>query len=229
MAASECPSCGGKMNAQAVVCPHCGARRAKVTMADAKLSKDEIRALITTDHGNEVDDGRGLVATMFEPHPQTAGRSRKLEIALTVITAPLVATGLLGIVLGRARLRRKLLAAKGEAISALVMSFFGGIGLYSLLDALHAPAVPLTAISVVALWVRATIRGNAASWRRSRSPTRPSRPARACRSCRPRARSRHRRRSCARPRRSRRRSPSRRPPRAKNRDCCADVRLRSSP
>jgi len=153
------------MNAQAVVCPHCGARRAAVTMAEAKLSKDEIRALIAIDGTTEVDDGRGLVATMFEPHPQTTGRARTLEIVLTVIAAPMVVTGLLGIVLGRARLRRKLLAAKGEAVSALAMSFFGGLTMYSLLQALHAPALPLTAISIGAVWVRSIIRGNAASSR----------------------------------------------------------------
>jgi hypothetical protein len=165
MAVTDCEACGNRVNSQAVVCPHCGARRAKVTMADAKLDKDEIRALLITDNQPVVDDGRGLASTMFLPHDQTTGRARTLELALTVISAPLVASGLITIVLGRRRLRRRLLAAKGEAISALVMSFFGGLGLYSIADLLKLPALPITAVSIVAVWIRALIRSNAASWR----------------------------------------------------------------
>jgi hypothetical protein len=102
---------------------------------------------------------------MFLPHDQTTGRARKAELALTVISAPLVASGLIMIVLGRRRIRRKLLAAKGEAVSAAVMSLFGGSGLYMFADLLKLPAVPITAVSVIAVWIRALIRGNAESWR----------------------------------------------------------------
>jgi len=166
MAATDCESCGNRVNVQAVVCPHCGARRTTTTLADAKLDKNEIRALlVTSDIRPAEDTGPGLAATMFLPHDYTTGRARKLEVALTVIASPLVASGLLMIVLGRRRLRRKLLAAKGEAISATVMTFFGGIGLYSIADALKLPAVALTAVSVGAVWIRALIRSNAASWR----------------------------------------------------------------
>jgi hypothetical protein len=161
MAVTDCEACGNRVNVAAVVCPHCGKRRASTTMADAKLDNNEIRALLLTDTKPPEDNGPGLVATMFLPHDQTVGRARKLEIALTVIAAPLVATGLIMIVLGRRRIRRKLLAAKGEAVSALVMTFFGGLGLYSLADALKLPALAITSVSVFAVWIRAMIRGNA--------------------------------------------------------------------
>jgi hypothetical protein len=166
MAATDCASCGNRVNVEAVVCPHCGTRRATVTMADAKLNKDEIRALLTVNtKGGEEDTGRGLLATMFLPHEQTIGRARTAELVLTVLTAPLVIIGIVGIALGRRRLRRRLFAAKGEAISAGVMTLFGGISFYSLVDLLKGPAGVLTAISIVALWVRAMIRSNAGSWR----------------------------------------------------------------
>lgn len=166
MAATDCESCGNRVNVQAVVCPHCGARRTTTTMAEAKLDKNEIRALLVTDaRPPEPDSGPGLAATMFLPHDQTTGRARTAELALTVIASPLVASGLLMIVLGRRRLRRKLLAAKGEALSALVMTFFGGITLYSIADLMKLPAVAITAVSVGAVWIRALIRGNAQSWR----------------------------------------------------------------
>jgi hypothetical protein len=166
MAVTDCESCGNRVNVAAVVCPHCGARRTTTTMADAKLDKNEIRALLVTDSRPPDDTGGpGLAATMFLPHDQTTGRARTVELALTVISAPLVASGLLAIVLGRRRIRRKLLAAKGEALSALVMTFFGGGALYTIADLLKLPAVPITAVSVIAVWIRALIRGNAGSWR----------------------------------------------------------------
>lgn len=166
MAATDCSSCGNRVNTEAVVCPHCGARRASVTMADARLNKDEIRALLTVNTiGGEEDSGRGLLATMFLPHEQTTGRARAAELVLTVLAAPLVIVGTLAIGLGRRRLRRKLFAAKGEAISAGVMTLFGGLSFYSLVDLLKGPAVAFTAITIVALWVRAMIRSNAGAWR----------------------------------------------------------------
>lgn len=166
MAVTDCESCGNRVNVQAVVCPHCGARRTTTTMADAKLDNNEIRALLVTGAKPPDDNsGPGLAATMFLPHDQTTGRARTAELVLTVIAFPLVASGLLMIVLGRRRLRRKLLAAKGEALSALVMTFFGGLTLYSIADLLKLPAIAITAVSVGAVWIRALIRGNAQSWR----------------------------------------------------------------
>jgi hypothetical protein len=166
MAATDCASCGNRVNVEAVVCPHCGARRATVTMADAKLNKDEIRALLTTDtRGGDEDPGRGLLATMFLPHEQTTGRARTAELVLTVLAAPLVIVGVVAIALGRRRIRRKLFAAKGEAISAGVMTLFGGLSFYSLVDLLKGPALAFTAVTIVALWVRAMIRSNAGAWR----------------------------------------------------------------
>jgi hypothetical protein len=165
MAATDCASCGNRVNIEAVVCPHCGARRATVTMADAKLNKDEIRALLTVDARPEDEPSRGLIATMFLPHDQTIGRTRTAEIALTVLAAPLVIVGVVAVGLGRRRIRRKIFAAKGEVISAGAMTLFGGLSFYSLVDLAGGPALAVTAISIVALWVRAMIRSNAGAWR----------------------------------------------------------------
>jgi len=167
MAVTSCENCGERVNVTAAVCPHCNAKRSTATMADAKLSKDEVRALLVTGMPEREDD-RGLLATMFLPHDQTHGRARTIEIALTVLVAPFVIVGVLSYAMTfrRRRARRQAMnAVRGEALSALVMSGFGGLGFYSVVQLFGGPPVALTAISIVALWVRAGIRMDAASVR----------------------------------------------------------------
>src|SRR5437016_3317382 len=141
MAATDCEACGARVNVTAAVCPHCGAKRSTATLADAKLSKEEIRALLITDQRQDQDSGRGLLATMFLPHDQTTGRARTIELVLTVLVAPFVITGVFMIALGRRRARRATFAAKGEVVSAIAMSFFGGLSFYSTLQLFDGPAV----------------------------------------------------------------------------------------
>src|SRR3569623_567956 len=101
MAATDCESCGGKVHEQATACPHCGAKRANVVRA--KLTQEEVRALLTTS-GQVVDEtGKSLAAWLLFPHPQTVGPARAVEIALTIACAPLVIVGIAVMMVSRMR------------------------------------------------------------------------------------------------------------------------------
>jgi hypothetical protein len=170
MAATDCTSCGKRVNVEAMVCPHCGARRTDV--ARPKLNKDEVRALIAT--GDSIDDegGQGITRTLLYPHPETTGAARTVEIILTVVCAPLVMVGIASMMLGRRSIRRAFAAARGELMSVVAMTAFGGLTFWSLLHAFHVPAsFELTIASIVLLWIRAFIRSRTQSWR-SRELTR---------------------------------------------------------
>ena len=170
MAVTECESCGGKVNEQARACPHCGAKRANV--ARGKLSKEEVRALIATDSAVSEDEGRGISETLLFPHPETRGAARTVEIVLTVLCAPLVIVGIAGMLLGRSKMRYLYKTARGEGLSAFIMTVFGGISFWGVLDMLHVPSpFTLTVASVMCLWIRAYIRGRTQAWR-SRELTR---------------------------------------------------------
>src|ERR1700712_754080 len=101
MAVVSCASCHQRMNAQAVVCPHCNARRTDITTGTAgkKLSRDELRALIVSDEKLRPARSRGVVSTLILPHPSTAGAARATELALTVVALPLVLAGALMLML----------------------------------------------------------------------------------------------------------------------------------
>src|SRR5579883_2114892 len=87
-----CPSCGNEMSGDALVCPHCGKRRAGGGgLAGVALSPDELRALATVTAPPE--PARGVLATVVLPHPETTGTARSLELALTVACLPLVVCG----------------------------------------------------------------------------------------------------------------------------------------
>jgi len=164
MAVTECESCGGKVNEQARACPHCGAKRANV--ARGKLSKEEVRALIATDSAVSEDEGRGISETLLFPHPETRGAARTVEIVLTVLCAPLVIVGIAGMLLGRSKMRYLYKTARGEGLSAFIMTVFGGISFWGVLDMLHVPSpFTLTVASVMCLWIRAYVRGRTQAWR----------------------------------------------------------------
>jgi hypothetical protein len=147
-----------------MVCPHCGTRR--TTVARPKLDKDEVRALIATADAVADEAGQGITATLLFPHPQTTGTARTIEIVLTVLCAPLVVVGIASMMLGRRSVRRAFAAARGELMSAVAMTAFGGFSFWALLHALKVgPAFELTIASIMLLWVRAYIRSRTQSWR----------------------------------------------------------------
>ncbi len=154
MAAIPCEECGKKMNSELVVCPHCGARRA-VAPAPAKLSKEDVQALLLTDPSSRPAESRGLFETLVLPHRATRGAARAAEVALTVVSFPLVAAGSLAVALAARRTRRAVETTTGEITPVLAMTVFGGLALISL------PLV-YVAIPVVAIWTRAVIRIRAA-------------------------------------------------------------------
>jgi len=165
MAILPCPACQKPMNAVAVVCPHCNARRAGVTpgLVGKTLSPAEIHALILTDVALAPPaPAQGLLATFVLPHPSTIGTARAVELALTVVCLPLVAAG----VVTFAVTRRKTQATHGELAPTLAMMIVGGLGLSSLLslaDVSLMTNLALTGASVVALIARAVIRSRAAT------------------------------------------------------------------
>jgi len=166
MAVTECESCFGKVNEQAVVCPHCGAKRTNVV--PSKFSKEEVRALLTTDAHVVDASGNTLAASLLFPHPHAAGGARAIEIVLTIACAPLVLVGTAIMILSRMRRRTRTLikATRGEAMSAVVMTLFGATTLWTILDLAHVGAAgTLTLASIACLWIRAYVRSRVEPWK----------------------------------------------------------------
>jgi hypothetical protein len=158
------------MSDVAVVCPHCNARRPGATagLAGKSLSPQEIRALIATDAMLAPAPSQGLLPTLVLPHPSTTGAARAVELALTVVSLPLVAAGVATLALARSRTRRKHEAARGELAPVLAMLSLGGFGLsgvLSLLGVSFATNLAITGISMVALIARGVIRSRASAER----------------------------------------------------------------
>jgi hypothetical protein len=158
------------MSDVAVVCPHCNARRAGTTtgLAGKALSPQEIRALILTDVMLARPPSQGLLPTLILPHPSTTGAARVAELALTIVSLPLVAVGALTLAVARGRTRRNAEAARGELGPVLAMLGLGGFGfstVLSLLGASLSTNLVVTGISMVALIVRGVIRSRAADQR----------------------------------------------------------------
>ena len=170
MAIQPCPACGKPMNDAAIVCPHCNARRAGVApgLAGKALSPAEIRALILTDAMLAPAPAQGLLPTLVLPHPSTTGAARAAEIALTVVSFPLVAAGVLALALARGRTRRKYQTTRGELTPILAMMGLGGFALSSILSLLGASLaanLAVTGLGIVALIGRGVIRARAAAVR----------------------------------------------------------------
>lgn len=163
MAVVPCPACQKPMNAAAVVCPHCNARRGDVAtgLAGKSLSPAELRALVVSATMLERPPAQGLVSALVLPHPGTAGGARAAELALTLISLPLVAIGALTL----AVTRRRREVAPGELAPVMAMLGVGGLGfasVLSLLGASLATNLVLSGVSVAALIVRGVIRARAA-------------------------------------------------------------------
>lgn len=166
MGAIPCESCRQRMNDEAVVCPHCGARRQTAGLA-GKLSQDEIRALLATDPALRGAPPAGLIHTYMLPHPETRGGTRVAETLLTLATLPMVIVGLasFGIFV---RKKTPAEASRGELGPVLAMTFMGGVGLWSALDMFGVAGAPMLAMlggSLAALWARGVIRWRSATAR----------------------------------------------------------------
>jgi hypothetical protein len=179
------------MNAAAIVCPHCGARRAGADpgLAGKALSKDEVKAIIAV-HGADAEPAQGLLPTLILPHPTTHGAARAVELVCTVIALPMVILGAVTIGLARRRARYAAEQTRGELTPVLAASGLGGLGLYSVLSlagVAQTTKIALVVASIGALVIRGIIRARE-STKRSRDlhvlakpdpvpPTpRPSRP-----------------------------------------------------
>jgi hypothetical protein len=170
MAILPCPACQKPMNAAAVVCPHCNARRAGFApgLADKALSPAEIRALVLTNAMLAPAPTQGLLSALVLPHASTTGAARVVELALTVASLPLVAAGALTLALSRSRTRRKYEATRGELAPVLAMMSLGSLALstiLSLLGASFATNLTVTCLCIVALIGRAVIRSRATTAR----------------------------------------------------------------
>jgi hypothetical protein len=126
-----CEGCGGKMHETAVVCPHCGARRAQAPKL--ALDRDEVRALLVMSNAAEDEEERDWLATLVLPHPSTHGAARALELALTVISLPFVVVGVLMFALHRMRKRKNRIKMRGEVGPLALMSLMGGLGMMTAL------------------------------------------------------------------------------------------------
>lgn len=161
-----CEACGGRMSAEAIVCPHCGKRRAAGPLAGSKLSGDEIRALLLTDPTHrEPDVGRGWLAMLVLPHPATSGGARTAELGLTVLSLPLVVAGTLSLALSR---RRRTQQMEGELAPVLAMTVIGGLGLWSVLGLLGISGATMALLlggSLAALWARGIVRARSTTSR----------------------------------------------------------------
>ena len=190
MSAVHCPACDQKMNAAAIVCPHCGARRAGADpgLAGKALSADEVKAIIAV-HGTDAEPSQGLLPTLILPHPTTHGTARAVELVCTIVALPMVILGAVTIGLARRRARRHAEQTTGELTPVLAASGLGGLGLYSVLPLLGITStarIAMIVASIGALVIRGIIRSRETS-KRSRGlhvlakpdpspPPRPSRP-----------------------------------------------------
>ncbi|HEY0194779.1 MAG TPA: hypothetical protein VGC42_26885 [Kofleriaceae bacterium] len=165
MAPVPCPSCQKPMNAQAVVCPHCNARRRDLPAGSVgkNLSPAEIRAMLALQAG---PPQRGALSALLLPHPQTAGAARTAELVLTIISLPLVLSGALALQLSRANRDRLQKVGGSETAPVILMILVGSGVLWTVLDlVLHASGIAIAAtllITTAALIARAVIRARAA-------------------------------------------------------------------
>jgi hypothetical protein len=155
MAATDCKSCGGKVNVETVVCPHCGTRRPDAVRPT--FSKEEVRALLVTNDIASKAGDRGIAATLVFPHPEVYGSLRWVELAMTVLCAPLVLVGIALTMLGK-RWLAALNSRLGEIFLAGVMTC-AGLSFAKMLSAMGVGhPVFFALVSVGALWTRTAIR-----------------------------------------------------------------------
>ena len=171
MSAVTCGKCANKMNAQAIVCPHCGARREGAVQQ--KMSQEELRAFVDV-AAPGYQAPRGLWKTLMWPHDETKGGVRTAETVLTVACLPFVLAGFSVIGIGRRLGRsRMLFAAPGEYAAAMYMTLIG-----SAVFALSVPyGVVLAIPEVLMLWARAWLRETSSRNYRLHALAKPEKPA----------------------------------------------------
>jgi len=155
------------MNDVALVCPHCNARRAGVApgLAGKALSPQEIRAIVLSNAMLAPAPSQGLIPALILPHASTTGGARIAELALTIISLPLVAAGVASLALSRRKTRKTYDATQGEFGPVMAMLGLGGLGLTTVLSLAGASLtsnLAITGVCVVALIARAVIRSLAA-------------------------------------------------------------------
>lgn len=166
---SACSKCGKPMSAQAVVCPHCGARQADrdPIVRDAapkkkaltKLTPEETAALLAV-HGAdrpEVDPHGGVVA-VFLPHPAAPSWMRFVQGALTIAALPAIVSAAPLLMFTR-QMRRMLRDTSGVWMHVLLAAS-GGASLYFSLGFAPVAAgfgTTITGIGVGALLLRGVL------------------------------------------------------------------------
>lgn len=155
------------MNEAVAVCPHCGKRRpdAATDLAEAKLSPDEINAMLAFDGLGDNAPTQGVMQTVLIPHDRTQGLARIAELALTVMCLPMILSGviILAFERRRARIREAQDTMTGEAGPVVAMIVAGTITLASILTFLVSTTTTITVIGVeiAGLIARAAIRSHA--------------------------------------------------------------------
>jgi hypothetical protein len=150
------------MNAVAVICPHCNARRAGASVGakGKQLSPEEIRALLISEELVRSRDASpaGTFGALIRPTRPAASPVGALEVALSVIGLPLLVVGAAVIAFRMAR-RRGSKPPPGELGSVLTMILSGGAVLDGLmwLLGIHG-SYTVIAISGLALIVRGIVR-----------------------------------------------------------------------
>jgi hypothetical protein len=155
------------MNAQAVICPHCNARRPDVPTGAAgkNLSPAEIRAMLVLQVPPQPRGG--ALSTLLLPHPSTTGTARAVELVLSLISLPLVLSGALAMSLSRAsRARMQKVSGAGDEAGPVVLMILIGSGvLWTVLDLVfHATGATVAwtlGVTTAALIARAVIRARA--------------------------------------------------------------------
>ncbi len=172
------------MSASAVSCPHCGARQAERDplpdgerpepgpMAKAKLSSEEVAALLAVEAANAPAPatGPGLFSVLLLPHPMTRGVGRLLDVVLTIAAVPMIVGGLILLVsFGRRRgfaVATRRLKGRVELTAALFAAVLGtaSLAIIGVLIPLPVEASPMAvaAIGSGALFLRLFVRSAAA-------------------------------------------------------------------
>jgi RNA polymerase subunit RPABC4/transcription elongation factor Spt4 len=163
MAAIACGACGKLMNSQAVVCPHCNARRG-ASAGDAKLSTDEVRALLVLNTAkSDRSPPPASVLGLALPQRDRHGLLPLADVLLTIVCAPLILIGLVSVAFMRvfSRMRRRAaerdLPGASSGIATICIS--GGFGLFMALRG-HGSglALAVVVVEIVLLLVRTVLR-----------------------------------------------------------------------
>lgn len=156
-----CQSCSQPMSAESAVCPHCGARSAKVD-SDQPLSAEEVRALLAFEKASTPAAPPNLFVQLLLPHVAMSGAGLGADVVLTLLGLPAIIGALVMLVFARRFLARLEASRGGELGFALLVGVFGGTVVWSVLPLVTSmssgTALIVALVSLFALIGRALVR-----------------------------------------------------------------------